>query len=478
MPIPAQDKINEEGIRTRLQKVCGYSELKKACPATLINEILAMLPKKYNLHLLPQDINEGRNCLIGVGGQGIVVCCYNEKDQKVAVKIVKPAFNRNVIQKSDKVNDFIYVPVIPEQRFIESAKLQCYLEEEAVKVPRSFMIPRVYAVEDKPVPFFIMKWVEGIDVFTLFREKNSIVYALEMFLKVLDVAEFLHENNIVYRDFKSQNFLVSYEDKIVLLDFGLAKEIELRNLTLSGTALGTLPYASLRMLRNSEAANQVDDVFALGYVLWEFVMGKETPPYQGAIHDTAYKESYRLNVGKLLPDFIKGIFFNATAINEDRSYKSVPEFRFAIATLVNRYKFNSRGQDYRCTEILDRQQDIKIPDKVQYVAPLQPPKNNFRPASFSEYEKQAYVEETHVEEAHVEETKIKESTVQAEQPYDTLSEANMFLEKLNTYKNKVMSVDCQATCKFPLCMGRGICKHFICAVVDIFNDVFLKNTHM
>lgn len=458
-----EDSFNNN-IRILLGKVCGYVDMKKACPATLISDILVLLPKKYGIHLSKQDVAEGRSCLAGVGGQGIVIRCYNEKEQKIAVKICKPgSYNQNIIQRSDKVNDYIKLPVIPEERFLASAILQQDTEEEAVKAPRSFVIPRVYAVENKPIPFFIMKWVEGMDVISVIKEKNNILYSLEMFLKVLDCTEFLHEQNIVYRDFKSSNFLVTYDDKIVLLDFGLAKIAEPRNITLSGTPLGSVPYASCRMLRNSDAATFIDDIHALGYVFWEFIAAKALPEYDSSPYDLGYKETYRLSISKLLPEFCRMVFLKATTSDESRAFSSIYVFKEDVQNLINRYRFNSRKQDYQCTEITGPQRNqMRVPEKIQYsqpITPLTPPQekkkrkgftNKFLPATF-ENENQ------------------KENSQEVDE-----DENEIFRKTIDEYRKKIIALDCSSNCAFPECQGKGICKKMMLASLDLFEIIFLE----
>lgn len=459
----------KENLNMILHRVCGYSNSVSVCPITLIEEVLTYFPSKLGLHLSDRDKASSYNGLVGIGGQGIVIRCFMNEEKKTAFKIAKPVVHSSFVQRSDKVNDYQNRVIIPDSRFIEAAKLQYSLEEEAVKEHRSFVIPRVYHFSEKPIPFVLMAWVEGMDVLVVLKDKNDLVYSLEMFSRVLDAAKFLHEFNLVFRDFKNNNLKVTYDDRIALFDFGLAKTVELRNLTMSGTTLGTYPYASMKMARgNADAANHLDDIHALGYVFWEFILQKECPLPEGNQAEIENRERYRMNMAKMLPDACKKIFFDATSNNEERMFQCVDEFQDEVKNLIRKIQYRNKRQDYVATDIIDTQK-IKMPNAPQIanlheeIQQLKPPSkkirgftNKFLPASFDDSHDATVPDQ--------DEEKKKESTAEAE----------FFKKKIGEYGQKIESCDCSSFCPFPGgCAGEKICKKFLLANLEMFNKIFL-----
>ena len=102
--------------------------------------------------------------------------------------------------------------------------------------------------------------------------------AIELVKQVAEALAYAHDQGIVHRDVKPENILVDAQGKAFVMDFGLAKDLrrELgRNLTISGSALGTPAYMSPEQARGwKDAMGPPTDQFSLGVVLYELLTGK------------------------------------------------------------------------------------------------------------------------------------------------------------------------------------------------------------
>ena len=102
----------------------------------------------------------------------------------------------------------------------------------------------------------------------------------------IDVAEGLnaaHKANITHRDIKSQNIIISDDCPPKIIDFGIAKQIGMTDITKDGTTLGTQCYMSPEQLHGSKVDKR-SDIFSFGVVLYEMATGKL--PFSGE-HDAA-----------------------------------------------------------------------------------------------------------------------------------------------------------------------------------------------
>jgi eukaryotic-like serine/threonine-protein kinase len=134
-------------------------------------------------------------------------------------------------------------------------------------------------VADSKHPYLAMEWVDGADINDHCREaKLSLNGRLNLFLQVLDAVGYAHGRFIAHRDLKPSNILVTREERVKLLDFGIAKllggdtEIGATQLTRVGVAMATPGYAAPEQLRGDPITAAVD-IYALGIVLHELLTG-------------------------------------------------------------------------------------------------------------------------------------------------------------------------------------------------------------
>ncbi len=109
----------------------------------------------------------------------------------------------------------------------------------------------------------------------LTRGKLSIEEALKLFIPVCNAMAYAHEQNVVHRDLKPSNVLLTENGDPVVSDFGIAKVLDLEGtpLTQSGEILGTIAYLAPEQRFSSKKINRRADVFALGAILYEMLMG-------------------------------------------------------------------------------------------------------------------------------------------------------------------------------------------------------------
>lgn len=147
---------------------------------------------------------------------------------------------------------------------------------------------------DAGVPYLVMELVDGTRIDDYCEGHNlSIHERLRLFLQVCDAVQFAHQRLIIHRDLKPGNILVTGDGVPKLLDFGIAKILDVESSTdqaestLTIFRLLTPQYASPEQIRG-EPITTASDVYSLGVVLYELLTGKSPyPAASSSPHDAA-----------------------------------------------------------------------------------------------------------------------------------------------------------------------------------------------
>jgi len=138
-------------------------------------------------------------------------------------------------------------------------------------------VVKTYNDEERSRVYMVIEWVEGRLLRTILNEEKKlpIERAVKIGLGICDALDYMHKHGIVHRDLKPENVMVSADDHIKLIDFGIALKEEARRLTfvnLSAT-LGTPDYISPEQVKGSRG-DQRSDIYALGIMLYEMLTGR------------------------------------------------------------------------------------------------------------------------------------------------------------------------------------------------------------
>ena len=194
---------------------------------------------------------------IGSGGMSVV---YKGKDQKL---------NRNVaikVLKSEYREDANFV-----RKFREEAQAAACLAHPN--------IVNVYDVgEEQGIHYIVMELVEGITLKNYIERKGKLTIkeATSIAIQVSMGLEVAHNNEIVHRDIKPQNVMISKDGKVKVMDFGIAKAASSE--TIASNAMGSVHYTSPEQARGGYS-DAKSDIYSLGIVMYEMVTGRV--PFDG-----------------------------------------------------------------------------------------------------------------------------------------------------------------------------------------------------
>src|SRR5687768_8219324 len=200
---------------------------------------------------------------IGSGGQGTVYKALDTKLNRTAViKILPP-------ELTSKTANF--------KRFEREAQLCSQLDHPNICTIYDFN-------EANGIYYIAMQWVDGKNVRQLVSGRPlQLKSALSIGIQVTDALAYAHSKNIIHRDIKAGNVMVTSGGQAKILDFGLAKLLEDEHtdehrgldrteITELGIPYGTATYAAPEQAKG-ERADERSDIFSTGVLLYEMLTG-------------------------------------------------------------------------------------------------------------------------------------------------------------------------------------------------------------
>ncbi len=205
----------------------------------------------------------GRYELIEKIGEGGMAVVYKGKDRLlnryVAVKILRPEFTKDA-------------------QFIENFKR----ESQAAAGLQHPNIISVYDVgREGDIHFIVMELIDGRPLSDIIKEQAPLNYkqAIEITRQVASALSLAHRNNIIHRDIKPHNIMMTRDGMAKLGDFGIAKAVSDSTLVAeTSRIIGSVHYFSPEQARGSYV-DERSDIYSLGIVLYEMLTGQV--PFDG-----------------------------------------------------------------------------------------------------------------------------------------------------------------------------------------------------
>ncbi len=252
---------------------------------------------------------------LGEGGMGVV---YEATDQSLGRKVAIKKMNEEI-----KVNER------EKQRFLDEARTVALLKHPG--------IVEIYTIfEEDANIYLVFEHVDGVTLDHTIDKEARLPFdtARRVIGETAAALAYAHSKNVVHRDLKLSNIMLSSEGQVKVMDFGLARRaMESRARFSNAEVVGSPAYMAPE--QELGASSVESDIYSLGVCLYEALSG--VLPFQGPdFHSQKTRLSYQ-KLSDILPGLPKGvdeIVARCLAPEPENRYRSAEDFRRALDGLA------------------------------------------------------------------------------------------------------------------------------------------------
>ena len=279
---------------------------------------------------------------VGQGGMATVYKAYDPNLRRVvAVKIIHPHLSESP--------DFI-------RRFEDEATVVGQLRHPNIPVIYDFN-------HDSNGYYIVMEYIDGESLENRLRtlsgtgQRLPVETAARMMIDMCEAVHFAHQHGVIHRDIKPANISIDRQEKVYLMDFGIAKILGGQQHTATGLMVGSAHYMAPEQIQGLSVDARAD-IYALGVTLFEMLNGK--PPFQADSAMTVMMMHLNDPVPDIhalhaeVPQAMAAVIDQAMAKNRTERYQSAAEMAEALRQILEGFKRGTLGAGARKRDLLRR----------------------------------------------------------------------------------------------------------------------------
>lgn len=234
--------------------------------------------------------------------------------------------------KDNVLNRFVAVKILRDEFTTDDEFIKRFRSEaQAVASLNHPNIVGVYDVGNEGNLYYIvMELVQGKTLKEVIAEEGKLSWkwSINVAIQIASALETAHKNNIVHRDIKPHNIIITEEGVAKVTDFGIAKAVSNSTITAFGTTIGSVHYFSPEHARGGYT-DAKSDLYSLGVVMYEMVTGKvpfdaDTPVSIALMH-MQEKAIEPAILNPTIPNSVNKIIIKAMQKDANLRYQSASE---------------------------------------------------------------------------------------------------------------------------------------------------------
>ena len=230
------------------------------------------------------------------------------------------------------LNRYVAVKVLREE-FTTDEEFIKRFNAEAQSAAR-LIHPNIVSVYDVGqeynIYYIVMELIQGKTLKQIIEEDGHLSWkwAVNIAIQIASALEMAHKNNIIHRDIKPHNIIITEDGIAKVTDFGIAKAVSNSTITAFGTTLGSVHYFSPEHARGGYTDSK-SDLYSLGVVMYEMVTGKvpfdADTPVSIALKHMQEEPVPPIKVNKEIPFAVNQIILKAMKKDPNERYQNASE---------------------------------------------------------------------------------------------------------------------------------------------------------
>ena len=274
--------------------------------------------------------------------------------------------------KCHVLNRFVAVKILRDE-FTTDEEFIKRFEIEAQSAA-SITHPNIVSVYDVgnegSLYYIVMELIQGKTLKEIIIEEKGALpwkWSVNIAMQIASALEIAHKNNIVHRDIKPHNIIITEDGVAKVTDFGIAKAVSNSTITAFGTTIGSVHYFSPEHAKGGFTDSK-SDLYSLGVVMYEMLTGKvpfdADTPVSVALKHMQEEPLAPIEINNSIPTAINNIILKALRKDTNERYSSATEMlrdlRRALKEPSGNFVENSNFNDFGATQVIGTLNDETI----------------------------------------------------------------------------------------------------------------------
>ena len=238
-----------------------------------------------------------------------------------------------VFKAKDKVlNRFVAIKVLRDEFTTDSEFIKRFKSEaQAAASLNHANIVSIYDVKNEDTLYYIvMELIQGKTLKEIINEEGArpCKWSIDIAMQICSALEMAHKHDIIHRDIKPHNIIITEDGVAKVTDFGIAKAVSNSTITAFGTTIGSVHYFSPEHARGG-FTDAKSDIYSLGVVLYEMLTGKvpfdADTPVSVALKQVQEEPTEPIKLNPDIPQGVNDIIMKAMEKEPSLRYQSAKE---------------------------------------------------------------------------------------------------------------------------------------------------------